>query len=194
MSSELRASSTDFAAKYRCTWLWSVPKYDNIKNVPPITPDQNVYVFVRLNEKSNTRNRPVAPAMCNASLGDTGICTSNVTVTATIAVTISIICLTSTHVTAWTPPIIVYNTAGTPMIATDQPMLQPKIAENTTAGAEMIVPHDIARETRNKKAVSDRVFASNRRSRNSYAVYTPDPCKNGTSVTPRITIASGSPK
>ena len=42
ISSELRASSTDFAARYRCTWLWSVPKYDSIRNVPPITPDQNV--------------------------------------------------------------------------------------------------------------------------------------------------------
>src|SRR6185437_13021920 len=157
-------------------------------------PDQNVYVFVRLKEKSNTWRRPADPATCSAALGDTGICTSSVTTIAMSAPTIKNICLTSTHVSAWTPPIIVYRIAGTPIRATDHATFQPKIAENTTAGAEMIVPHDIARETRNRNAVNERVFASKRRSRNSYAVYTPDPCKNGTSVTPRITIASGSPK
>ena len=36
--------------------------------------------------------------------------------------------------------------------------------------------------------------ASKRRSRNSYAVKIRAPCRKGTSVTPRITIASGSPK
>ena len=51
------------------------------------------------------------------------------------------------------------------MSATDHATGQPKIAENTTAGAAMIVPHDIARESRNRNAVSDRVFASKRRSR-----------------------------
>ena len=73
-------------------------------------------------------------------------------------------------------------------------MFHPKIAENTTAGAAMIVPHDIPRESRNRNAVSDRVLASKRRSRNSYAVYTLARWRNGTSVTPRMTIASGSPK
>ena len=58
----------------------------------------------------------------------------------------------------------------------------------------MIVPHDMPRETRNRNAVSERVFASKRRSRYSYAVYTRAPCRNGTSVTPRMTIASGRPK
>ena len=56
------------------------------------------------------------------------------------------------------------------MSATDVHMFQPKMAEKTTAGAEMIAPHDIARESRNRNAVSERVFASKRRSRNSYAV------------------------
>ena len=102
--------------------------------------------------------------------------------------------MTSTHVTACTPPIIVYSTAGTPISATHHQMLQPKIAEKTTAGAAMIVPHDMPREIRKRNAVSDRVFASNRRSRYSYAVYTFARWRNGTSVTPRITIASGRPK
>ena len=73
-------------------------------------------------------------------------------------------------------------------------MLQPNIAENTTAGAAMIVPHDSPREKRKSTLVSDRVFASKRRSRNSYAVYTLARCRNGTMVTPRMTIATGSPK
>ena len=47
---------------------------------------------------------------------------------------------------------------------------QPKMAENTTAGAARIVPHDMPREIRNRNAVSERVLASNRRSRYSYAV------------------------
>ncbi len=171
-----------------------MPKYDNMRNVPPINPDQNVYVFVRLNEKSNTRRRPVTPARCSASIGDTGICTSSAMTTATSAPMISTICLTSIQVTACTPPIIVYNTAGTPISATHHQMFQPKMAENTTAGAAMIVPHDMPREMRKRNAVSARVFASNRRSRYSYAVYTLARCRKGTSVTPRITIASGRPK
>ena len=36
----------------------------------------------------------------------------------------------------------------------------------------MIAPHDIALEMRNRSAVNDRVFASKRRSRYSYAVKT----------------------
>ena len=68
------------------------------------------------------------------------------------------------------------------------------MAENTTAGAARMVPHDIPRDSRKRNAVSDRVFASKRRSRNSYAVNTFAPCRNGTMVTPRMTMASGSPK
>jgi hypothetical protein len=80
------------------------------------------------------------------------------------------------------------------MIATDNPIGHPNTAANTTAGAARIVLHDSAREMRNRNAVSVRVFASKRRSRNSYAVNTFAPCRNGTIVTPRITMASGSPK
>jgi hypothetical protein len=81
-----------------------------------------------------------------------------------------------------------------PISATDQSRSQPKMAEKTIAGAEMIAPHDIPLEMRNRKLVSDRVFASNLFSRYSYAVKTCDPCRNGTRVTPRMTIAIGSPK
>ena len=51
--------------------------------------------------------------------------------------------------------------------ATDHAMSQPKMAENTTAGAVMMTPQDIPREARNRKLVRERVGASNRRSRNS---------------------------
>ena len=86
-----------------------------------MSPDQNVYVFVRLNEKSNTRRRPAAPAMCSASLGDTGILMSSVIDDRERSRRRSrTICFTSTHVTACTPPTIVYSTAGTPITATDQ--------------------------------------------------------------------------
>ncbi len=61
-------------------------------------------------------------------------------------------------------------TVGTPISATHQVMSQPKIAESTTLGAAMIVPHDMPRESRNRKLVSERVLASKRCSRNSYAV------------------------
>ena len=80
------------------------------------------------------------------------------------------------------------------MQATEVTMLQPKIVEKTTAGAAMIAPHESAREKRKSTLVSERVFASKRRSRNSYAVYTFARYRNGTMVTPRITIAIGSPK
>src|SRR5947209_1532751 len=107
MSNDDRASGTDLADRYRWTWLWSVPKYDIIRNVPPIRPDQNVYVFDRLNEKSKTRSRPAPPARCKALLGDRGILMSSATTTASSAPTIRNICLTSTHVTACTPPTMV---------------------------------------------------------------------------------------
>ncbi len=61
-------------------------------------------------------------------------------------------------------------TVGTPMSATLQATGRPKIALKTTAGAATIVPHDMPRESRNRNAVRDRVLASKRRSRYSYAV------------------------
>ncbi len=56
------------------------------------------------------------------------------------------------------------------MSATLSQMFQPNTAEKTTAGAAMIVPHDRPRDNRNRNAVSERVLASKRRSRYSYAV------------------------
>ncbi len=53
------------------------------------------------------------------------------------------------------------------MIATHHQRFHPKIVEKTTAGAAMIVPHDIPRDNRKRNAVSERVRASNRRSRYS---------------------------
>jgi len=43
MSSDPRASSTDRAVRYRWTWLWSVPKYEQKRNSAAIVPDQKVY-------------------------------------------------------------------------------------------------------------------------------------------------------
>ncbi len=56
------------------------------------------------------------------------------------------------------------------MSATLQRSGTPKSALKTTAGAAMIVPTDMPRERRKRKAVSERVFGSKRRSRYSYAV------------------------
>ena len=42
MNSDWRPSLTDLAVRYRCTWLWSHPKYESIRKSPPIMPDQNV--------------------------------------------------------------------------------------------------------------------------------------------------------
>ena len=78
--------------------------------------------------------------------------------------------MTSAQVTAWIPPSIVYATVGTPISATHHTSGHPKSAEKTTAGAAMITPHDIPRDSRKRKAVSVRVRASKRRSRYSYAV------------------------
>src|SRR5260221_6151764 len=136
-----------------------------MRNVPPMRPDQNVWVFVRLKEKSNARSRPAAPAMGNASEGETGIRSSSTTTIDVTATVTSAICLTSAQVTACTPPIMVYNTVGTPMTATDHESGQPKMAENTTAGAASMVLHDRPPESRNRNAARERVFASNRRSR-----------------------------
>jgi hypothetical protein len=51
---------------------------------------------------------------------------------------------------------------------------QPSTSDSTTAGAETTAPTDIPRDNRNSRLVKLRVFPSNRRSRYSYAVYTPD--------------------
>src|SRR5215475_8047548 len=40
INSDVRPSDTDFAARKRWTWLWSQPKYESIRNSPPINPDQ----------------------------------------------------------------------------------------------------------------------------------------------------------
>ncbi len=109
----------------------------------------------------------MAPAISSAWPGETGSLTSRTTTIATIATTMSTICFTSAQVTAWTPPIIVYATVGMPINATDHPIFQPKIAEITTAGAAMMVPHDIPRDSRNRNAVRERVLGSKRRSRYS---------------------------
>jgi hypothetical protein len=42
MNRELRAWSMERAVRYRWTWLWSVPKYESMRNSPPMRPDQNV--------------------------------------------------------------------------------------------------------------------------------------------------------
>ena len=42
ISNDVRPCETDFAVRKRCTWLWSQPKYDSAKNIPPIKPDQSV--------------------------------------------------------------------------------------------------------------------------------------------------------
>ena len=104
------------------------------------------------------------------------------------------ICFTSAHATASTPPMAVYSTVGMPMSNTQYTRSQPNTALSTTLGAAMMVPADMPRESRKSRLVSERVFASKRRSRYSYAVYTFAPCRNGTRVTPSSTMATGRPK
>src|SRR5579862_3229587 len=118
-----------------------------MRNVPPINPDQNVYVRVRSGVKSKTWRRPTAPANRNASSAPTGIRTTRTTTTAINENVTSTICLTSAHATACTPPNIVYSTAGTPMMATDHDTDHPNMAEKTTAGAARIVLTDSARQS-----------------------------------------------
>src|SRR2546429_4863584 len=43
-----------FAASNRCTMVWSVPCVAMVRNEPPITPDQNVYLVARFQEKSRS--------------------------------------------------------------------------------------------------------------------------------------------
>ena len=50
----------------------------------------------------------------------------------------------------------------------------PSTSDNTTAGAETTAPQDMPREIRKSRLVKLRVLPSNRRSRYSYAVYTPE--------------------
>jgi hypothetical protein len=68
------------------------------------------------------------------------------------------------------------------------------MADITTAGADNVTPSESARPSRKRKLASDRVRASKRRSRYSYAVYTRARVKNGTTVSDRMIIASGNPK
>src|SRR5262245_21955559 len=133
------------------------------------------------------------PAMCSASVTLTagGRLKIRISSTVTRLNTITNICFTSVQATAWTPPNMVYSAVVSPINRQVVTMLVPMITESTTDGAERIAPHDIAREIRNRNAVKDRVFASKRRSRYSYAVKTFAPWKNGTSVADRISIASG---
>ena len=56
---------------------------------------------------------------------------------------------------------------GMPMSSTVSVRFQPMMIERITAGAEMIVPHDNPRDSRNSALVSVRVFTSKRRSRYS---------------------------
>jgi hypothetical protein len=70
---------------------------------------------------------------------------------------------------------------------------QPRIADITTDGAARVTPSDAARPTRNRKLASERTRTSNRRSRYRHCVDAA-PVKNGTTVSDRITIASGRPK
>jgi hypothetical protein len=59
---------------------------------------------------------------------------------------------------------------GTPITITVRVRLHPRMMERMTAGAEITTPHARQRDTRNRRLVSDRVFASKRLSRYSYAV------------------------
>ena len=59
-SSARRLSPRFFAASIRCTISWSVPCEAMVKNVPPRTPAQKVYVVVRLRAKLSMWNLPAA--------------------------------------------------------------------------------------------------------------------------------------
>ena len=90
--------------------------------------------------------------------------------TATSEKVTSTICFTSAHATAATPPNIRVQ-HGRHTHHGHRPVDGPSnIAENTTAGAARIVPTDSTRDSRKRNAVRERVFASKRRSRYSYAV------------------------
>src|SRR5688572_142040 len=172
MNSDRRASPSDRAVRYRCTWLWSAPKYEQNRNSAAIVPDQNVYWLVMSNEKSKLLRRPVAAATANPSptLTPSGRPSSAATMMANKPPTMRVIVLTSVQVTAWTPPNIAYSTAGIAITSDVAARLHPSTSDSTTAGAEMIAPTARLREIRNRKLVKLRVLASNRPSRYSYAV------------------------
>src|SRR5439155_20892885 len=83
---------------------------------------------------------------------------------------------------------------GTQMTSTVTGSDHPRTADITTDGAASVTPSDATRPMRNRKLASERVRTSKRRSRYSYAVYTRARVKNGTTVSDRMTIASGSPR
>ena len=80
------------------------------------------------------------------------------------------ICFTSVHVTACTPPTIVYAMTGKPITRIVAAKFQPRTIERMIDGAAMTMPHESARCIRNVNAASVRVFRSKRFSRYSYAV------------------------
>ena len=82
------------------------------------------------------------------------------------------ICFTSVQVTACTPPSIVYTVVDSPMMKIVTTSSQPSTMDRMTEGAAMMTPTPSPRDTRKKKLVSVRVFASKRCSRYSYAVNT----------------------
>ncbi len=119
-------------------------------------------------------SRPVAPATWRASPTPTpsGKLRIRTRTAAPTPPTITTICFTSAQVTACTPPNMVYSVVGTPMARAVKTRLHPSTIDSTTAGAETMTPTARPREIRNNSPASARVFASNRRSRYSYAVNT----------------------
>ena len=59
-ASAARLALRSFAASMRCTINWSVPCEAMVRNVPPITPAQKVYVVVRFTAKLHMWNLPAA--------------------------------------------------------------------------------------------------------------------------------------
>ena len=106
---DVRPSLTDRAVRKRCTWLWSQPKYERKRNRAAMVPDQIVYFSVRSKLKSTVSSLPRDPAKWSPSPTETPVGNCE---TMTISMTdspkkMTIICFTSVHVTACTPPIIV---------------------------------------------------------------------------------------
>ena len=92
---------------------------------------------------------------------------TSTTMAATRMNTVRPITFTSVQVTAWTPPRIVYTIAGTQIASAVSVTFQPRITDNTTAGAATITLQDRPRDSRKRRLVSARVFGSKRRSRYS---------------------------
>ena len=89
------------------------------------------------------------------------------TIAADMPTTTTNICFTSVHATACTPPTLVYRIIGTQITNTVAGSVHPRIDDITTAGAASVTPSENARPMRKRKLASDRVRASNRRSRYS---------------------------